>query len=156
MSFKNSSTLSAFFLIIIAGMTSCQSVKEPEFQRIADFKIVKPGIAESEVSLDLEFKNMNGYKVSLKNMNCSLYVEGNYLGSLRLDSIIHIKRNELFTLPLKGKLDMSSLLKNALIFALKETVRIKAEGKGNIGRAGIYVNYPFLYEGNHSIKELLR
>ncbi len=156
MSFKNNTTLFSFLLIIIFGLLSCRTVKEPEFQRIVDFKIVKPGIQESEVSFDLEFKNMNGYEVFIKNMNCSLYVEGNYLGSLLLDSIIQIKRNEFFTLPLKGKLDMSSLLKNALNFAFKESVTIKAEGKGKIGRAGVYVNYPFLYEGNHSIKELLK
>jgi hypothetical protein len=153
---KNSTALFLVFTISISVLLSCRSVKDPEFQKISEFQIIKPGFQESVVSLNLEFINTNNYKVNLKEMACSLYIENNYLGYLQMDTLIKIKANDLFILPLIGKLNMNTLMKNSMSFILRDSIKVKAEGKGKIGRAGIFVNYPFLYEGKHSISEFLK
>ncbi len=156
MAIKSTPTLFINLIVLIIGLQSCQSIKEPEFRRISNFEIVKPGIQESDILIDLEFENLNSYKVNLKNVQCSLFVEENYLGTFMMDSLISIRANEIFILPLKGKINMRTLLQNSWNIAFKEEVNIKAEGKGKLGRAGIYVNYPFVYEGKHSLKALLK
>ena len=117
-----------------------------------NIKIEKLGFDQSKLSLDLVYFNPNNFGVDLKHVDCDIYIDNNYLGKFLLDTTMHIDKKAEFTLPSKMNIDMQRVYKNAINLLFSKEVLITAKGNTRLGKAGIYVNVPFNYEGRHKIE----
>lgn len=129
--------------------TSCQKPQGFEYRSFRNFKIDSLGFNSSNVSMDLVFYNPNNFGVDLKNINCDVYVEHNYLGKYILDTSMHIAKKSEFTIPSKMEVDMKNLFKNTLTSLFRTDLLFEVKGSTKVGKGGIYVNYPFNFSGRY-------
>ncbi len=101
--------------------------------------------------MDLVFFNPNNYGVNLKNVNCDIFIDSNYLGKFTLDTLMHIPKSSEFNLPATMEVDMKNLFKNSLSVLFSKEVLVGARGTSRVGKGGFYVTVPFNYEGKQKI-----
>ncbi|HQX97100.1 MAG TPA: hypothetical protein PLT02_09390, partial [Chitinophagaceae bacterium] len=53
--------------IIVGVLSSCGSIKDPEFQSIENIKLGKLGLSESTLNLDIVYSNPNNTRLKLKS-----------------------------------------------------------------------------------------
>ena len=145
-----------FALALLLLLSSCGSLKEPEFRSIENVRVTRLGTKESSLALDLQYYNPNKSGLKLKEAEGDAWLDGNLLGHFTIDTLINIPPVADFSLPVKLQLDMSQVLKNSLLTFLNPEVMIKVEGKAKVGKGGFYIRYPLRYEGKQDISKLLR
>lgn len=133
----------AFILLIL--MPACKKPQSFEYRGMQNLKIDSIGLVNSQVSLDLVYFNPNNFGVNLKNINCDVFINHNFLGKYFLDTIMHIAKRSEFILPSSMKVDMKNVYKNAFSTLLSNKVLIELKGSTKIGKGGIYVTIPFDY-----------
>ena len=143
------------FLIVSMILLSCRAMKEPEYRSIENFRLNKIGLSQATLSLDMRYMNPNNKKIKLKKANGDVFVNDNYLGQFSMDSLIRLPRLSDFTIPVIVELDMNNFLKTSITILSNPIVTLKLNGTVRAGRGMFYMNYPFNYEGQHSVKELI-
>ena len=146
-------------LLLIAGtllLSSCGKLVEPDFKGIENLQMDKFGFNESTFALDLHYHNPNRAGIKLKEAEGDAWMDGKYLGHFVMDTLISIKGNSDFRLPVKFKAEMGQLFKNSLSAFLGKESLLKVEGTARLGKSGIYIRYPIRYEGRHNLGELLK
>ena len=141
------------FLAVIFSIVcfSCQKPAAFEYRNVRNIKVNSFGLGSSKVSMDLVFFNPNNYGVNLKNVNCDIFIDSNYLGKFTLDTLMHIPKSSEFTLPASLEVDMKNLFKNSLSVLFSKEVLVGARGTSRVGKGGFYVTVPFNYEGKQKI-----
>ena len=143
--------LLAFALSAVILFTSCKKPQGFDYRDIKNFKINSWGFDRSAVSMDLVYYNPNNFGVDLKNVDCDIYLDNNFVGKFLLDTIMHIPRNAEFSLPAKMDVDMKNIFRNSLNVLLSREVLVGAKGSTRVGKGGIFINLPFNYEGRHKV-----
>ncbi|MEO5945820.1 MAG: LEA type 2 family protein [Chitinophagaceae bacterium] len=143
-------------LIAVFGLTSCGSIKDPEFQRIENIRFGKLGLTESILNLDILYLNPNKTRLKLKSAEGEAWLDNTYLGRFIIDTLIKIPANDLFRLPVKLQVDMSKIVQSSVLAFLNPEVVIKINGKARVGKGFIYINYPIKYEGKQNLRELIK
>lgn len=151
--YRTSQLIAVFFVFVLL---SCRAIKEPDFRSIDNLRLQRFDLNESTLSLDLHYFNPNRSRVKLKEAQGDAYLDGVLLGHFEMDTLINIRGNEEFTLPVKLTVDMKNALQNTITTFFKTEVIIKIEGKAKIGKGSIFIRYPIHYEGKQNINELLR
>jgi LEA14-like dessication related protein len=143
--------LLAFALSAVILFTSCKKPQGFDYRDIKNFKINSWGFDRSTVSMDLVYYNPNNFGVDLKNVDCDIYLDNNFVGKFLLDTIMHIPRNAEFSLPARMDVDMKNIFRNSLNVLLSREVLVGAKGSTRVGKGGIFINVPFNYEGRHKV-----
>lgn len=143
-------------LVSVIHLHSCRSFKEPDFMRVDNIQLDKLGMKESTLSLNLYYFNPNNSKLKLKEVKGDAWLEGNFLGSFSMDTLIHIPAKDSFYLPVKLKVNMGKLLKNSFAALLGNEVILKVKGIAKVGKSFVYINYNINYEGKQNIAALLK
>ncbi|MCW3114890.1 MAG: type 2 family protein [Segetibacter sp.] len=141
------------FLIFILSIC-CFSCKKPaafDYRNVKNIRVESLGLNTSKLSMDLVYFNPNNFGVNLKNVDCDLYLDSNYLGKFVLDTMMHIPKSSEFTLPASMQVNMKGLFKNSLSILFNKEVTIGAKGTTRVGKGGFYVTVPFSYEGKQKI-----
>lgn len=146
----------SLFLISITSLLSCKNFKEPEFKKIENVRLNKLGVNESILNLDILYSNPNNTSLKLKSADGEAWIENNYLGYFKVDTLIEIPAKKEFRLPVQLKVNMGKILKNSLLTLLNPEVVIKVSGKAKVGKGFVFINYPIKYEGKQNFKELLK
>jgi LEA14-like dessication related protein len=146
--------LIAFFIAVAVIVGSCTKPKDLEFVDIQNIRMLKFGLTESLVGLDVRFYNPNNQRVQLKEAIAKVYANSSYLGDTQTDSIINVPKKDTFAVPLVLKLQTTSALAKAMETLSDSTVAIKVEGNVKMGKAGVFVNYPIRYEKLQKVSEL--
>jgi hypothetical protein len=136
-----------FLLLIPFG--SCKKPESFEYRDLRNFKVDSLGFENSVISMDLVYFNPNNYGVDLKNIDCYVYVEHNYLGKYVLDTTMHIAKKSEFVVPSKMQVDMKNLFKNTITSLFSKELLLEVKGTTRVGKAGIYITVPFSYSGRH-------
>jgi len=142
--------------IIVGVLSSCGSIKDPEFQSIENIKLGKLGLSESTLNLDIVYSNPNNTRLKLKSAEGEAWLDYNFLGHFTVDTLIKIPANDLFRLPVKLKIDMSKIVQSSVLAFLNPEVLIKVIGKARVGKGFVYINYPIKYEGKQNLRQLLK
>lgn len=153
---KSFSSILFVAAIFSLGLVSCGSLKEPEFKGIENVRIKKFGLNESTLSLNLHYFNPNKSRIKLKKAEGDAWIDGKFLGHFIIDTLVLIPANGDFQLPVKLKMDMSSLLKNSLAALFNKEVLVKIDGKAKVGKAGLFISYPIRYEGKQNFGDMLK
>ena len=136
-------------LLLLLAFGSCKKPESFEYRDLRNFKIDSLGFENSSVSMDLVYFNPNNFGVDLKNIDCDVYVEHNYMGKYQLDTTMHIAKRSEFTVPSKMVVDMKNLYKNTLTSIFTKELLLEVKGTTRLGKAGIYITVPFSYSGRH-------
>ena len=136
-------------LVCVLLLFSCKKPQGFEYRDTRNFKIDKLGFDKTTVYMELVYFNPNNFGVNLKHVDCDVYVNHNYVGKYLLDTMMHILRKAEFSIPSRMDVDMRNIYKNALNTLLSTDVLLEVKGTTKVGKAGIFINVPFNYEGRH-------
>ena len=136
--------------VIIIIFSSCQKPKGFDYRDVKNVKIENMGFDKTAVSMDLVYYNPNSFGVDLRKVDCEVYIDKNYLGTYKLDTLMHIPRSSEFALPSRMEVDMKGVFKNILYVIFNKEIQLEVKGTTRVGKAGIYVNVPFTYSGKHT------
>ncbi|MBN9297477.1 MAG: LEA type 2 family protein [Filimonas sp.] len=142
----------SFVLLLAITFFSCKKPQGFEYRDTKNFKVEKVGFDRSTISMELVYFNPNNFGVSLKHVDCDIYVEHNYLGKFVLDTLMHIDKKSEFSLPSKMEVDMKNLYKNAFTVLLNKEILVEVKGNTKVGKGGIFINVPFNYSGRHKVE----
>ena len=134
--------------------TSCAKPKEFEYLGFDNIKVLKWGLQETTVGLDVKFYNPNS-ALQLRRAEVDIEVNKNYLGRTVIDSTIHIPRKDTFIIPMTMKIGTVSAVSGILKSVTDSTVLVKLDGKATVGKSGIFFNYLIRYEGNQKTGKML-
>ena len=148
--------LSGFLFFLALFLNSCDTLREPDFRSVENIRVARLGKSETTLTMDVRYYNPNKTRVKLKEAAGSAWMDGNFLGNFKMDSIVNIPANAEFTLPVSLEVDMKKLLRNSLAAILNKEVIIKLEGQAKLGKGFVFINYPIRYEGKQEVEKLLR
>lgn len=130
------------FAVVTAACNKPQSF---EYRGMQNLKVDSIGLVSSHVSLELVYFNPNNFGVDLRNVNCDIYINHNYLGKYALDTLMHIAKRSEFVIPSSMNVDMKNVFKNALGTFLSKQVLVEINGSTKVGKSGIFITVPFNY-----------
>ena len=141
-------------VLIVATIASCAKPKDLEFVDIQNIKMVKWGMSESVVGLDVRFYNPNKKQVKLKDAVAKVYVNSAFLGDTNMDTIISVPKNDTFSVPLLLKVQTATALAKMMETAKDSAVTVRVDGTVKMGKAGVFLTYPIKYEKLQSLADL--
>lgn len=141
-------------VLIVAIFASCAKPKDLEFVDVQNIHVVKWGLSESVVGLDVRLFNPNKQQVHLKEANAKVYVNSTYLGDTNMDTTIAVPRRDTFAVPLKLTVQTGTALTKMIESMRDSAVMVKVEGSVKMGKAGLFMTYPIRYEKLQSMADL--
>jgi LEA14-like dessication related protein len=140
-----------FLILAITSLLACSKPQGFDYRDLKNFKVEKLGFNRSAVSMDLVYYNPNNFGVQLRNVDCDVYVDNNFLGKFQLDTLMTIPRKAEFTLPARIELDMKNVFKNSMAVLFSKDVLVGLKGTAKLGKGGVFFNVPVKYEGRHEV-----
>ena len=137
--------LTVYLFLIILVMAACNKPQSFEYRGMQNLKIDSIGLESSKISLELVYFNPNNFGVDLRNVNCDVYINHNYLGKYVLDTIMHIAKRSEFSIPSSMNVDMKNIFKNAIGTFLSRQVLVEIKGSTKVGKSGFFITVPFTY-----------
>ena len=134
-------TLPGFF---IAGLVSM--LKEPVFIEMKNLEVSQVGVKESVIKMEMIFYNPNRLNLKLKKAEIDIYLDDRFAGRSIVDTLIKIPREDTFSIPVQVKVEMKTILPNALSAFLYEELKVRLDGYVRLGKAGVYINVPIQQE----------
>ena len=131
--------------ILFTSLIACNKPQSFEYRRLENLKIDSVGLVKSKISLDLVYFNPNNFGVDLRNVNCDVFINHNYLGKYVLDTLMRISKRSEFAIPSSMQVDMKNVYKNALGTILSKQVLVELKGSTKVGKGGIFITFPFNY-----------
>lgn len=107
------------------------------------------------VRLNLGFTNPNNFNVVLKKVEGDIFVNGDFIGQYRLDTLLKIDKKSAFDIPAALTVSKQVLYKNAWNSLLQKEVLLEVKGYSKVGKSGIFIRLPFDYKGNQLFLFLL-
>lgn len=141
-------------LAIVAIFASCAKPKDLEFVDIQNIRMVKIGLTESLIGVDVRFYNPNKQRVKLKDAIARVYVNSSFLGDTNMDSTITVPRRDTFAVPLVLKVQTTTAIAKLVETAKDSAVTVRVEGSVKMGKAGVFISYPIKYERLQSLADL--
>lgn len=140
--------------ITLLAVAGCTKVKDPEFRRIDNFRLKNFGLQEAVIGFSVTYYNPNNFSVTVKEAAADIYMDSVYLGKFSQDSIVSVRKNGEFSIPLSGTVSLQTALKLNLQNLDQREILLKADGSVKVGKAGIFVNKPFHYQGKHRLADI--
>ena len=140
-----------FAMLLLAG---CTRIKEPQFRRIDNFHLKNIGSRQAVIAFNVTCFNPNNFGVTVREAAAGIYLDSVYLGNFVQDSSTGVNKNAEFSIPLSGTVSLQAILNLNLQKLSQRQVLLRANGSVKIGKAGIFIEKPFNYQGKHSIEEI--
>lgn len=144
------------FILLVYLSLSCTSLKEPEFLGVENIRFNRLSRNGSLLYMDIRFHNPNKAKLKLKEAEGKAWIDNDYLGKFRMDSLVRISPLSEFTVPVSLQTKTGSLLQNTLSLFLKRDVTIRLEGTVIAGKGMLSMTYPVRYEGKQELEKILK
>lgn len=135
-------------------MTSCAKPKNFDYLGFDNIKVLKWGIKETVVGMDVKFYNPNS-ALQLKRAEVDVQVNNKYLGRTVIDSLIRIPKRDTFFIPMTMTIETVSAVSGILQSVSDSTVMVKLDGQATVGRSGVFFKYPIKYEGAQKTEKVL-
>lgn len=135
-------------------LASCAKPKEFDYLGFENVKVLKWGIQETTVGLDVKFYNPNA-ALQLRTAEVDVSINNQYLGRTVIDSLIQIPKRDTFFIPLTIKMQTLGAVSGILKSVGDSSVLVKLDGNARVGRSGVFFNYPIKYEGSQKTSKML-
>ncbi|MBC7828493.1 MAG: LEA type 2 family protein [Chitinophagaceae bacterium] len=132
-------------------LLSCAKPKGFDYLGFQNVRVIKWGIKETTVGMDVQFYNPNS-GLQLKKAEVDVQINNKYLGRTVIDSLINIPKKDTFLIPMTMTMETINAVSGILQSISDSSVLVKLDGKATVGRSGVFFNYPIKYEGNQKIK----
>ena len=109
------------------------------------------GLSKTAVTLDLSYYNPNNFSVTLKKVDCEVFLNQSYIGKYQLDTTMHIEGKSVFVLPVAVEFNVGDVLKRGTSILLNKEALIGVKGTTRVGKMGIYRNVPIQYETKYKL-----
>lgn len=149
-------TLAIALFGLLIFLSSCQSVQDPEFRNVDNIRFGGFSKTGSTVSLSVHYYNPNNMRLKLKEAKGKAWIDDQYVGDFKMDTLIHIPARGEFSLPVTLEVKTDQLLKNSLLTFLNKEVTVKMEGKAKVGKGIFFISYPIKYEGKQDLKKYIK
>lgn len=131
---------------------ACSKPEPPEFIGVEEFKVINMGLTESTLGLQVRMFNPNKTSMQIKNADIDIFINETKLGRSVLDSTINIPKRDTFFIPLEVKVQTLSGATKLLQSLQDKSINFRVSGNAKLGKAGVFVNYPLLYEGRQKLR----
>jgi hypothetical protein len=139
---------------VILLAVSCAKPKDFDYLGFQNVKVLKWGIKETTVGMDVQFYNPNA-RLQLKHADVEVHINNKYLGRTVMDSLIYIPKKDTFIIPMIMTIETVSAVSGMLQSVSDTSVLVKLNGKATVGKSGVFLNYPIKYEGNQKMTKVL-
>jgi LEA14-like dessication related protein len=132
---------------------------QPELVSINRFQVQKLSFEGMELSFCSGIRNGNKYKIALQGLEAEVYLNNHFVGILKTDSTLVLSKNGISEMPLSLDLKFKGIIQNALpliqSFRSNSLVSMRLEGKLRARVKGISREFPFNYQDQIQVGELL-
>jgi LEA14-like dessication related protein len=139
------------YLLILLVTISCKKPQGFDYRDVKNLRVQQIGFEKTLLNLDLVYFNPNNFGVTLKNVDCDILINNNFLGHFSLDTVMKIEKRSEFTLPSKIEVDMKNIYKNAFSVIFNKEVELNVKGSSKVSKIGITIKVPFDYKGKHKL-----
>jgi LEA14-like dessication related protein len=146
---------SVLFALLLAFLSSCTDIKDPQFRRVEDFGLRKINFTNADIGFRVVYFNPNSFGVTAKETAVDVYVDSIYLGKFTQPGSTDVPKNSEFAIPLEGKVDIASALKLNRKDLLKRDILLRANGNIKVGKAGVFITKNINYSGRHRLDSVL-
>ncbi len=140
-----------YIILLLLTLSSCRKPQGFDYRDVKNIKLENLGFDSTILKMDLVYFNPNNFGVTLKNIDCEIYVDKKYLGHYYLDTLMEIEKKSEFALPSTIKISMKNIYKNALNFLFSNEVELNVKGTTKVSKFGITITVPFDYLNTHKI-----
>jgi LEA14-like dessication related protein len=150
-----------FFLRVLACslawliVTGCQKPMAPEYLGLASSSVKTLNAQQTEILAYLKFYNPNQFHLQVKRAEMDILLNDKLADHYVLDSSVYVPQLDTFQVPIVLRLNLKSLLGNAMQILLTRQVKITLDGKIKIKRGLLPVKKRFHYEVNQRIDSLM-
>ncbi|MEQ9442351.1 MAG: LEA type 2 family protein [Cyclobacteriaceae bacterium] len=134
---------------------ACKAPEAPDFQGIRNMKVDVEGLSGARINGDAVFFNPNDRKITLKNVDVEISVEGKKVKDIAREFDIIAEPNSEVTVPIDVTLTLQDLNMNLLSTAMSmlngEEKKVRYKGKARVKMYGFSFNVPFDYEDDVTI-----
>ena len=126
-----------FFLIVLALTLSSCHFHTPKFHGGESFKMENMSGQEVKMTVEGDVLNENWFGIKIKPSELDLYIEDVYIGILKLDKKVKMKRKKTthIVAPVTVKLEQGAMFK-AMKFIRKDKLKVQLKGKA---KAGVFI-----------------
>lgn len=140
-----------FLAFGILMISSCAKPKGFDYLGFQNVKVLKWGVEETTIGMDVQFYNPNS-GLQLRKADVNVQINNKYVGRTVMDSLINIPKKDTFIIPMTMTMETISAVSGILQSISDTSVLVKLDGNAMVGRSGVFFNYPIKYEGNQKIK----
>nr|WKN37847.1 LEA type 2 family protein [Tunicatimonas sp. TK19036] len=144
-----------WILGVWAMAVACKAPEAPDFQGVRNMKVDVQGLSGARINGDAVFFNPNDRKITLKNVDVEISVEGKKVKDIAREFDITAEPNSEVTVPIDVTLTLQDLNMNLLSTAMSmlngEEKKIRYKGKARVKMYGFSFNVPFDYEDDVTI-----
>jgi LEA14-like dessication related protein len=130
------------FLFLMA----CSEPKPFVFKGLKSIKIEKPGFGKNIFNAQFEYQNPNNFELTLKKLDCSIYINDQLLTQYKLDSLYVIPANADFVLPAKMEIELNLLLKNTVDILFNKPMKVGVKGTAILSKGMFTKTIPIEFE----------
>jgi LEA14-like dessication related protein len=129
--------LSLVTLLLFLSSCSCLDFNSPELRGGEDFSIQKMNGNEIQLNAKAKIYNDNCFTLKIKPSDLELFVEGESIGTVRLDEKIKLKKRKEtdVDVDLTATLDNGALMK-MMKYAGKSEIEVRLKGKA---KGGVFI-----------------
>lgn len=125
------------FFPIIVLFASCSSPKSFEFKGVKSIKIEKASLKQNILNAQIEYYNPNSFELSLKNIDCDIFVNDQKFTHYALDTNLVIPSSSNFVVPAKMEIQLADLLKHSVDIMFNKPLKFTIIGKATLSK-GIF------------------
>lgn len=133
----------------ICIFASCAQPKPLVYKNVQNFRIRL--LKQPPLALNVKFFNPNPYPLTFKSADIAVFINGNHLGNMVLDSVFQVPALDSFLLPVGLNVDLRNVFPSAARLIFDSSVMVKLDGKVKVGAKRVYINVPLRYEGEQAL-----
>jgi LEA14-like dessication related protein len=133
-------------LLPLLYLLSACSIDEPEFLGVSDIEVISANTKNIVVEGKAHFHNPNNTKLTIKEVNVEVEIDGNAVGKVMQTLEQEVDKNADFSLPLRIDFPPSKIFDNLLSSMMKMTTgqkfKVRYNGYARAKAHGITVKVP--------------
>ncbi|MDF9800062.1 LEA14-like dessication related protein [Catalinimonas alkaloidigena] len=150
-----SNKVTLWMMVLVIGTAACSTPEAPDFNGVKNFKIDVQGLSKAQINGDAVFFNPNKQKIKIRQVDVSVFVEGEKVKDISQEFDITAMPNSEFVVPIDVTLSLGDLNMNLLNTALSmlngATKKVRYEGRARVTVNGLPFRVPFEHEDDVKI-----
>lgn len=138
----------------IDSLYNAGNIKQPEYRKMQNLRLINVGPAQSTAALDLVCYNPNNYELQVAGASGNIYIDSSVvLGQFQLSKQVQVEKNSEFILPALIKINTVEVLKNQDALFKNEEALLKIKGTATVNIAGFSKQVLIEYEDTQNIEK---